>query len=327
MTARPTEFALIAELFAPLAAGAPGALGLQDDAALLSVAVDHELVVTNDCMIAGIHFRQADTAATAAHRTLRSNLSDLAAMGATPVGYTMALALAQDWQFDWVEEFAETLGADQSAFGITLIGGDTVSSPGPTMISMTALGNVPKGRALRRSGAQAGDDIWVTGTIGDAALGLRLLQGEISVSDTEVGDFLTRRYMRPTPRLGLGQSLRGMATAAIDVSDGLLADLGHICRGSALAAKITAGEIPLSTPAQCVLATGTSTPNELWSGGDDYELVFTAPSTAAEYIASCSVKSKTPASRIGQMIEGTGIEVLDADGNKISIESTGYRHF
>lgn len=324
---RPNEFDLIAQLFAPLAANADGALGLADDAALITTTAGHELVVTTDCMVAGVHFRNEDRAATAAHRTLRANLSDLAAMGATPAGYTMALSLPRDWQLTWVEELAATLAEDQQCYGIHLIGGDTVSSPGSTMISITAFGEVPTGRALKRSGAKSGDDIWVSSTLGDAGLGLALLNGKFLLPDEQSESYLIGRYVKPTPRLELGRRLRGIARAVIDVSDGLLADLEHICRASGVAAEIEASKIPLSSAAAGVVNRNLVERKSLWTSGDDYELIVTAPPTAEQQLQEAAKDCETKLSKIGKLAAGSGVTLRNAGGEIIAVESTGYRHF
>ena len=266
-----SEFAFIAERLRPLAAGTPGALGLADDAALLDPPAGAELVLTKDAMVAGVHFLPDDPPGDVAKKLLRVNLSDLAAMGAAPLGYLLALIRPKATAEDWLADFCRGLAEDQARFGIGLLGGDTVSTPGPLALSLTALGHVPRGTALRRCGARPGDDVWVSGTLGDAALGLKVLQGELAVAD-EVRAPLVERYRLPQPRLALGEALRGLASAALDVSDGLLADLGHILETSKLGAEIRAAALPLSPAARTL----PGAPDAALAGGDDYELLFTA---------------------------------------------------
>jgi thiamine-monophosphate kinase len=223
---KPGEFELIGRLFAPLAVGAPGAFGLTDDAAVIVPPAGEELVVTTDALVEGVHFLRGDPASSIAKKSLRVNLSDLAAKGAKPISYLLALSLP-DWpDLAWVEAFARGLGEDQHEFGISLIGGDTTRTPGPLTLAITALGSVPRGTMIRRAGAAVGDLVFVSGTIGDAGGGLAILKGDGASISAVARDALIARYREPSPRLSLG--LRGLASAALDVSDGLLADLGHI---------------------------------------------------------------------------------------------------
>jgi thiamine-monophosphate kinase len=270
------EFAFIARRMRPLAQ-APGALGLRDDAALLDPHPGMQLVLAKDAMVAGVHFLQDDPAGQIAQKLLRVNLSDLAAMGAAPIGYLLALARAPDTDDDWLAAFSAGLATDNAAFGISVLGGDTVSTPGPLTLSLTAIGEVPRGQALLRSGAKAGDDIWVSGTLGDAALGLAVLQGKLDVRE-QARAHLVERYRLPQPRLALGQALRGLAHAAIDVSDGLLADLGHIANASGVAIDLRRETFLL--PGQmrdAAAALGVDPYTWLLSGGDDHALAATFP--------------------------------------------------
>jgi thiamine-monophosphate kinase len=316
------EFAFIAQHLRPLAAGSPGALDLLDDAALLDPPQGAELVLTTDAMVASVHFLADDPPAQIAQKLLRVNLSDLAAMGAAPLGYLLALARAKDTAEAWLAEFCRGLAADQAEFAIALLGGDTVSTPGPLTFSLTAIGQVPKGQALRRSTARPGDDIWVSGTLGDGALGLKLLRGELEASP-EARAHLIGRYRLPCPRPALGQALRGIASAALDVSDGLLADLGHILETSHVGAEIRAEALPLSPAARALPGVRQAA----LAGGDDYELLFTAAPERRPRIEALSRELTLPLTRIGRIEAASGLRALDEDGREISTGQTGWQHF
>lgn len=307
------EFEAIARFFRPLAT-APGALGLADDAGLITPPAGADLVVTTDTLVAGVHFRADDPADAIGHKLLAVNLSDLAAMGATPIAYQLAVALPAAWSPAmvpvWLAGFTHGLQAMQTAEGIGLLGGDTVVSPGPLVLTLTAIGQVAFGRALTRAGARQGDLVCVSGTIGDGHLGLVALDGRLPDLDAALARALIDRYRRPTPRLALGRRLLGVATAAADVSDGLIADLGNICRASAVTATIAAERVPLSPAARAVLATvggesagggGGARPTlaSLLGGGDDYELVFTI--AAGERAALAGLAGPTAVTVIGEI--------------------------
>jgi thiamine-monophosphate kinase len=313
------EFEFIARRLRPLA-GAPGALGLVDDAALLDPRAGMQLVLTKDAMVAGVHFLEDDPPGQVAQKLLRVNLSDLAAMGAAPIGYLLALARPRAIEDEWLGAFCAGLAADNATFEVSVLGGDTVSTPGPLTVSLTAIGEVPKGEALLRGGARSGDDVWVSGTLGDGALGLAVLQGALDVAEP-VRAYLIERYRLPRPRLALGQALRGVAHAAIDISDGLLADLGHIVEASEVGAEVRADLLPLSA-ADLPGAQGAAL-----SGGDDYELLFTASPSQRSAIGRLARKLDLPLTRIGAMQAAPGIRVIDADGVEVHVERTGWQHF
>jgi len=327
--ARAGEFDLIARYFAPLAAGAPGAFGLRDDAAAIEVAPGRRLVATADALVAGVHFMVGDAPGDIAAKMLRVNLSDLAAMGAEPRAYLMTLALPESVDDDWLAAFASELSAEQNRFGITLIGGDTVATSGPLTLSVTALGEAET--VLRRDGARAGDTVFASGTIGDAALGLALLNDPSAAWTRALAagdaDHLIARYRRPEPRLRLGQRLIGLAGAAIDVSDGLVADLGHICEVSRLGARLRAADAPLSPAARRALQADPSLRNTVLAGGDDYELLFTAPPDKTEAVATLAADIALALTPIGDIVAGEGVTVLDETGAPIHLNQTGYRHF
>ncbi len=324
---KPGEFELIARYFMPLSAGQPGALGLRDDAALLPPAPGAVHVLTNDTLISGVHFFPDDPPALVARKLLRVNLSDLAAMAAQPVAYLLALSLPGGCDETWIEGFASGLALDQEEFGIGLLGGDTTATPGPLSATITAIGEVPTGAELRRSGARPGDAVFVSGTLGDAALGLMALGGDLSELAEAETDELIDRYRLPRPRVSLGRALSGLANAAADVSDGLVADLGHICAASGVAARIDRARLPLGPAARAAIAAVPETVSAVLSGGDDYELLFTAPSEAASEISAAAARANVPVAEIGSIVDGDGVKVIAEDGREIELTSTGYRHF
>jgi thiamine-monophosphate kinase len=315
------EFEFIARRLRPLAT-ARGALDLTDDAALLDPTPGRQLVLAKDAMVAGVHFLPADPPGQIAQKLLRVNLSDLAAMGAAPLGYLLALARSREITDDWLADFCAGLAADNRAFGIALLGGDTVSTPGPLTLSLTAVGEVPNGAALLRSGAKPGDQIWVSGTLGDAALGLKALRGELEAA-ADARAYLSDRYRLPQPRLALGQALRGVASAAIDISDGLVADLGHILEASAAGAELRADRLPLSAAAHDL----PGARDAALAGGDDYELLFTVPPKRRAEIGALARRLDLPLSRIGEIQAGSNISILDAAGEEIELTDRGWQHF
>lgn len=325
----PDEFELIRRHLAPLAAGAPGALGLADDAALLVPPEGAELVITADALVAGVHFLPDDPAGQVARKLLRVNLSDLAAMGARPLGYLFTAAWPAPLDEPWLVAFVAGLAEDQRQFGLSLLGGDTTRTPGRLTLSLTALGAIAPGRALRRSTARAGDDVYVSGSIGDGALGLMACRGEGPRLSAAERAYLVDRYRLPQPRLALGQALaeEGLASAAIDVSDGLAADLGHILETSGLAAVVEAPALPLSAAARAALAAEPALLATLITGGDDYELAFTAAPGRAGDIAALADRLDLPLTRIGRLTEGRGLTVLDASGAELSLATKGWTHF
>ncbi|HET6520953.1 MAG TPA: thiamine-phosphate kinase [Geminicoccaceae bacterium] len=316
------EFTLIDRLLRPLAAGHPASLGLVDDAAVLDCRPGEQIVLTKDAMVEGVHVLPDDPPDLVARKLVRRNLSDLAAMGADPLGYLLALARRRDLADAWLEGFAAGLARDQEEFGIALLGGDTVGTPGPITLTLTALGTVPAGEALRRGGARPGDDIHVSGTLGDGALGLRVLKGELDASPA-AREALADRYRLPRPRLALGRALRGLAHAALDVSDGLVADLGHIVLASGVGAEVEAARLPLSSAARGL-------PGALeaaLAGGDDYELLFAAAPEARDRVDALARDLDLPIARIGRLREGAGVRVVGADGAELPVARGGWTHF
>lgn len=331
------EFALIERYFAPLAKSAPGAFALTDDAAAMAVPAGRELIVTTDALVAGVHFPKDETPRSVARRLIGVNLSDLAAMGARPQAYTLALALPRNLGDAWVRAFAGELKHQQKAHGIALIGGDTVATAGPLTVSLTAFGSIAAGRALRRSGARAGDVIYVSGTIGDAALGLKALQRGIKGLGRRHAKALVDRYRRPRARVALGRALIGLATAAIDVSDGLIADLAHVARSSGCVAEIDVDRVPLSAAARAAVALDARLRARALTGGDDYELAFTVRPSNAKAVAALARGLKLKLTAIGRMARtqgkgtrkgrGRAVVTRDSTGRAVTIAGTGYRHF
>jgi thiamine-monophosphate kinase len=326
--ALPPEFALIARHFVPLA-DTPAALGLADDAALLTPPPGRQLVLSADAMVAGVHFLDNDPADTIARKLLRVNLSDLAAMGAEPLGFLITVALPKGFDSVWLRGFAAGLKEDRSAFDVPLLGGDTVATPGPVSLSLTILGHVEPGRALLRRGAAVGEVVWVSGTLGDAALGLSVLQGRISGLSGRHASFLTDRYRIPEPRLALGRALAGVASAAIDVSDGLIQDVGHLARAGGCAALIEAPALPCSEAAGAALASDSALRTLPATGGDDYELAFTAPAASEAAVRAAAASAGIAVTRVGRMVAGEAGEVslLDDSGKAIRLPSAGWSHF
>jgi len=324
---RPSEFELIEELFAPLAKSQIGAVGLLDDCATLSLSTGNEALYSLDTLVAGVHFFPDDPADLIAKKLLRVSLSDLASSGGTPKGYLLAANIPEDISYDWLKLFTDGLAEDQIEFGIALLGGDTTATTGPLSLSLTAIGEVPAGKAIRRSGAVIGDEIFVTGTVGDAALALRKLD-EIGREAT-AGEFpeLYNRYVLPQPRSVIGSMLLDIATACIDISDGIYADLQHICSASDVGAEILQNEIPLSQSAQKLVQGNEDLWQFVYGGGDDYELLFSANSENRTLIESLGERSGIQISFIGRVIPDGGVSILDPAGKKISVENVGWRHF
>lgn len=323
------EDSLIARYFKPLATD-PGAFGLEDDAAVLR-ARGADIVVTTDAIVEGVHFLPGDPPDTLARKALRVNLSDLAAKGASPAGFLLTLALrhADD---DWLAAFASALGEDAKSFLCPLLGGDTVSTPGPQTISITAFGRVAEGRMVHRSGAKVGDHVMVTGTIGDAALGLDILNGGAVTSalagDQAAKEMLISRYRVPQPRNALAEAVREYASAAMDVSDGLAGDLTKLCAASGVSAAIETPLVPTSKPAAALLARGVINLEALISGGDDYEILCTVSKDHVAVFTRDAARAGIAVTPIGKVIAEQGApRFMDAHGNAIALRRLSYSHF
>ena len=313
----PAEFSLIARHFRPLAG--PGALDLRDDAALLTPPPGRQLVLTADAMVAGVHFLPDDPPDLIGRKLLRVNLSDLAAKGAVPLSYLMTVSTPKDTPDAWFAGFAAGLAQDQATYGVTLLGGDTTSTPGPISLSLTIIGHVAPNTAVHRFGAQAGDSIWVTGTIGDGALGLAVALGRL----TDPTGFLLDRYRLPQPRVGL--ELAGIASAAMDVSDGLVQDLGHICRASGLAAELMADAVPLSAAAR---SAGPDWLTTCLTGGDDYEVLLAVPPVRTGALRQAAARIGVAVTQVGHFHSGPPeVMVRRASGEPFAITKGGWSHF
>ncbi|MDR7149603.1 thiamine-monophosphate kinase [Hydrogenophaga palleronii] len=330
-TPRPAgEFDLIRRHFQrPGQPGAPGvALGIGDDCALLAPRAGHQLAVSTDMLVEGRHFLPDADPAALGHKALAVNLSDLAAMGARPLGFTLALALP-DANEAWLAAFASGLFALADAHACPLVGGDTTR--GPLNLCITVFGELRPGHALRRDAAQAGDDLYLSGRTGEARLALALLRGEAWALDTlgplalKTRPELRQRLDRPTPRLALGQALAGLAHAAIDVSDGLAGDLGHILNASHLGAEIRLDALPVAPALQPLPPAQQE--DCLLHGGDDYELLFTAAPDKREAIEAAARDSATPVTRIGCLMAPPGLWLVQADGQRRPVAARGFDHF
>jgi thiamine-monophosphate kinase len=316
---------LIARYFTPLATD-PGALGLVDDAAILKGSAD-DLVVTTDAIVEGVHFLPDDPPDTIARKALRVNLSDLAAKGASPAGFVLTLALREAKE-GWLAPFARALGEDATAFACPLLGGDTVSTPGPLTVSITAFGRVPVGRMVRRSGAQPDDIVVVTGTIGDATLGLAVLKQGSSAANAAAQQALVQRYRVPQPRVAIAAAVRDHANAAMDVSDGLAGDLAKLCKASGVSAQVELDKIPVSPQARALLGAGAATIETLIAGGDDYEVLCTVPEGRLAAFLAAAKAAAVPATAIG-VIRGGAVppRFVAGDGREVTLTRSSYSHF
>jgi thiamine-monophosphate kinase len=322
------EDALIARYFRPLATD-PGAFGLDDDAAALRPD-GSDVVVTTDAIVEGVHFLADDPPDTVARKALRVNLSDLAAKGAIPAGFVLTLALRQADE-TWLKPFAAALGEDAAAFACPLLGGDTVSTPGPLMVSVTAFGRVPPGKMVHRSGAKPGDRVMVTGTIGDAALGLAILRGgkvHAAAPDKSARDALIGRYRVPQPRVAMASIVRDHANASMDVSDGLAGDLAKLCGVSGVSAVIDLPSVPLSEAARDLVSRGIVGRETLIAGGDDYEILCTLPEDRVAAFVQSARDAGIAVSSIGTVVAGSAVpKFIDGKGAEIALERLSYSHF
>jgi len=322
------EFDQIAKLFRPLTFGAPEALDLMDDAAVIAGRPGFDLVITKDAMVEGVHFLKHDPLDLTARKLLRVNLSDLAAKGAAPYGYFLAIAWPPASDEPQRRLFADGLRREQLAYDFSLLGGDTVSTPGPLTASITLLGWVEAGRMVKRSGARVGDIILVSGVIGDGGLGLMAARGELGALGSDAVAYLADRYRLPSPRLALSPALRDHASAAADVSDGLLADAGHIGEASGLGLAIDLERLPISKAAESWLGRHgdpVSAYIALATFGDDYEVVCTAPPSSVDRLVATAAEAGVPLTAIGEATPGRGVAAR-WEGDEIAVAQMGWRH-
>jgi len=325
------ENEIIKKFFAPLSKKEKGALNLNDDAAVLNYNYSKQLVITSDCLVSGVHFFETDPPELIARKCLGVNISDLGAMGAKPKFFLLSAAWPKDISDDWLSKFSNGLKVAQKDWNIILIGGDTVSTPGPMTLSITALGEVSKNTYLSRKGALIGDDIYVTGTIGDAFLGLEITKGKYNALSSQERLYLQNCYWTPKPRHEVSMDLISIATSATDVSDGLIKDLKNILNASNVSAQLTIMSVPHSLVAQKLLRKGHINYIDLILGGDDYELLFTAPEKSMMEISSISKKHSVPITKIGKIINldsSPSLEVLDDKMLPIKFNhGEGFDHF
>ncbi len=324
---RPGEDSLIARFFAPIAG--EGALGLKDDAACLTPKPGHDLVLTADALVERVHFLPEDAPGSIARKALGVNVSDLAAKGADPAGFLLSLALPDDWTEGWLADFAKGLGEASRDFSCPLLGGDTVKARGPLTLSVTAVGQVPTGRMVRRTTAGVGDVVCVTGTIGDAALGLKLRSAPAwarSLSSNE-NAHLADRYLHPQPRHRLAAALRNHASAAMDVSDGLAGDLDKMMRASGVTALVQADRVPLSPAAARAIQVSPDLLDLALTGGDDYEILCTVPEKALDSLRQEADRIGILLSVIGRVVAGHDQPVFRMNGLERRYDVGSYQHF
>ena len=325
------EDRLISRYFKPIATH-PGAFGLVDDAAIIEPPAGCDLVLTADGVVGGVHFFPDDPPDAVARKALRVNLSDLAAKGARPIGFLLTLALPKEVGDAWLAPFARGLGADAELFGCPLFGGDTDRTPGPITISIAVFGAVPHGKMVRRAGARPGDRVVVTGTIGDAALGL-LLRHDAGAAARwglarEQRDHLAARYLVPQPRSAIAAFLGSYASAAMDVSDGLAGDLAKLCRASGVGAEVGTARVPLSDAARAAVAKEPALIETVIAGGDDYEVLACVPAEKVEALRQEASGAGVAVTEIGTVIAGEGeARFLGLDGKPLVLAQTSYSHF
>jgi thiamine-monophosphate kinase len=324
------EDLLIGRYFKPIARH-PGALGLLDDAALLAPLAGHEVVLTADAIVGGVHFFNGDPPDAVARKALGVNLSDLAAKGAKPAGFLLTLALPKGQGNAWLKRFTRGLDAAAKQSGCPLLGGDTVRTPGPVTISIMAFGMLPKGTMVHRFGARAGDRIVVTGTIGDAALGLKLRMDRAVAKcwklDAGKQRHLALRYLVPQPRNAVAEAVRRYANAAMDVSDGLAGDLGKLLRASGVGAVVQVAEVPLSKAARTVVAADPRVIETVLTGGDDFEVIAAVPARALASFKTMARRAGVPVTEIGRVTAGQGARFIAADGRELRFKRASFSHF
>lgn len=326
------EFGIIERYFAPLAKNTPGAFDLKDDAGLISPPEGHELVLTADMIVSGVHYLENAAPCDIAYKALAVNVSDLCAKGATPSVYLLSLALPENPGPDWLESLRQGFADAQADFGCTLLGGDTVSTPGPAVLSITAAGFVPTGQMVHRMGAKPGDHVYATGTIGDAALGLIVLRDARKAETANLSEdqisFLHNRYWRPRPRIEAIDAILSHANAAMDISDGLAGDFSKLCAASQTGGSIDAASVPLSDAVQQWVEAEPKRLRDILTGGDDYELLVTVSQNAQDQFESDCRNSGVSVKCIGRILKPSkSVSVVGKDGKVLTLEKSGYEHF
>lgn len=318
------EFELIGRLLAPIAR-APAARGLKDDVAVWPAPAGRDVVLTKDMVAEGVHFLPSDPPEAIAAKLLRVNLSDLASKGARPEGVLLGLGLTPRQDEAWLTAFVNGLGTDLARYDVALWGGDTIQAGERMVLSLTAIGSAPAGQALSRAHAQPGDDVYVTGTIGDAWLGLQVLTGKLDLPEDHARA-VAQRYRWPEPRVEIGPHLAGLARGSADVSDGLLADATHIAEASGVAVVLEIASVPLSDAAHGWAGADPSRRVQLATGGDDYEILFTADPAEREAVLALCQRFGLRITRIGRVEAGQGLRVLAPDGTRLGVAKLGYEH-
>lgn len=314
------EFDLITKYFKPLAG--PEGLGLMDDASCVRGEQDTDLIITKDVLVEHVHFRGDDPADLVAHKALAVNVSDCAAKGGEPSLYWLGLCLPKGIDEDWVKHFSDGLKSAQQAFGCTLAGGDTSATTGPLVISLTLMGKTPHGQMISRSGAKPNDDVYVTGSLGEAALGLWCLENKIDGLNA-----LISAYQKPVPPHKFGARLRSIANSSADISDGLIADVGHIATASNVGVRLYRDKLPLSPQTEQLLQKKPALWPSVWSGGDDYQIVFTSAKNQRARITAIAKETGTRVSKIGETTASNDVHLLDQNGEIVQVASRGYSHF
>lgn len=320
------EFSFIERYLSPLTFGKSEALSLQDDAAIIPCRPGYDTIITKDAIAEGTHFFKDDSPYDIARKLVRVNISDLAAKGATPYCCFLALILPNNSNEKWLQEFTSGLKNDLEEFGCFLAGGDTTAHNGGLVLTLTALGHVPTGKTILRKGAVSGDIIFTTGTIGDSYLGLEILKGNYKILSRQAKEYSQKRYFIPEPRINIGKELLNIATSAADISDGLLADLENICKASNVGAEITLSKIPFSSAALEAINIDNNFLIKAIAGGDDYELIFTAPAHMENKISEISQKTGIKITKIGKITAGYGVKTIGDNNQSIVINNKGYRH-
>jgi thiamine-monophosphate kinase len=321
---RMNEFEMIRRYFLPLTMGRKEAEGLQDDAAILEIPEGYDLVISSDTLNGGTHFLKDEAPENIAHKVLRVNLSDMAAMGARPLCYQMNLAFSHMPDEMWVKGFSGALLADNAEFGVFCSGGDTTVAEGPLLVSLTVTGLVPKGRAVKRSGARAGDLVVLTGPVGGAAVGVKILLDVLEVENA--APFLEAAH-RPVPRTSISDEICKYARAGVDVSDGLIADLGHVCRASGVGARLELDKVPFTVETAALVDAGRVSYEDLLTGGDDYEIAMAVAPEDIEMFSAEAAAKGVSLSVAGVFVEGQGVEVLDENGGPVAFKRAGWTHF